>query len=389
MSRSLPARIADLVLTTDPRKRGNLSIWLISVLTYVLYTAILWTQVWLGYTPFDIAWKLNLGTLAANLFFYLGVRHEWGPRWDRAFGLTQLLVGIVFMWLCYATAGPAAPATVIVVASHIVYAMFSMSPRRVWQLVALSLAGLALTMMTSHQLQPQIYPVGTQFVSFLYTGLVVVLIARLAAHVARMNEGLRTQSRELAAALEKVRQLATRDDLTQVHNRRHITELMGIEQNQHERSGASFCVALLDIDLFKAVNDNHGHLAGDDVLRRFAQVTQQALRTSDLLGRWGGEEFVVLFPDTTLDEATVALQRVREQLRLADFSHIAPGLKVTFSAGLVKIDASERIEQAIERADQAMYRAKTQGRDCTVADTPAIVGERGSAGGRDSTARCA
>jgi diguanylate cyclase (GGDEF)-like protein len=368
MSRPLLARLADRVLTTEPRARGRLAIWLTSVSTYLLYTGILWVQVALGYTPAHVGWALTAGTCTVNLILYFGVRHQWGPRWDRSLGGIQLLVGIVFMWLCYATAGPAAPATVIVVASHIVYAMFAMPPRQVWQLVALSLGGLAGTMCVSHLLQPERYPPGEQLVSFLYASLVVVLIARLAAIVARMNEGLRTQSRELAHALERVRQLATRDDLTQVHNRRHITELMGIEQNQHERSGSSLCVALLDIDHFKAVNDNLGHQAGDEVLRRFAQATQLALRTSDLLGRWGGEEFIVVFPDTSLDDARVALQRVRDQLLRTDFHHGTVELRVTFSAGLVCIQPGENIEQAVERADQAMYRAKTRGRDCVVAD---------------------
>ena len=373
MSRSLLARAADLVLTTEPRARGRLAIWFTSVTTYVLYTCILWVQVALGYTPVHVGWALTAGTAIVNLALYFGVRHEWGPRGDRSMGGIQLLVGIVFMWLCYANAGPAAPATVIVVASHIVYAMFAMPPRQVWQLVALSLGGLAATMLASHALEPQRYPPGQQLVSFLYASLVVVLIARLAAIVARMNEGLRSKSRELAMALDRVQQLATRDDLTQVHNRRHITELMGIEQNQHERSGSSLCVALLDIDHFKAVNDNLGHQAGDEVLRRFAQATQQALRTSDLLGRWGGEEFIVVFPDTSIDDAGTALQRVRDQVLKTDFTQGEVQLRVTFSAGLVRIQPGEKIEQALERADQAMYRAKTAGRDCVVADVPATA----------------
>ncbi|MBX3618775.1 MAG: GGDEF domain-containing protein [Rhizobacter sp.] len=365
------ARTADLVLTTRPRTRAHLGLWLTSVITYLLYIVIMWVQVGLGYTTTEIALRLMAATTVANACFYVGIRNEWGPQWDRTLGLTQLLVGIVFMWITYAISGPVAAATVIIVASHIVYAMFAMPPRQVWQLVVFSLVGLAGTMVVSHQLDPARYPPGEQLISFLYIVLVVVLIARLAAIVARMNEGLRSQSRELAAALEKVRQLATRDDLTQVHNRRHITELMAMEQNQHERSGSPLCAALLDIDLFKSVNDNHGHQAGDDVLRCFAQATQAALRASDLLGRWGGEEFIVVFPDTTLAQARVALDRVREQVHQTDFTRMASGLRITFSAGLVQLGPGEKIEAAIERADQAMYRAKTSGRDCIVAEPAA------------------
>ncbi|HEY0821183.1 MAG TPA: GGDEF domain-containing protein [Rhizobacter sp.] len=368
------------MLTTEPRTRSHLSIWLISVSTYVVYSAIVWVQVGLGFTDLGMAVAQSGCVVVANGLLYMGIRKRWGPRGDRSLGITQLLVGIGFMWWSYAIAGPVAAATVIIVASHIVYAMFSMPPRQVWQLVALSLSGLALTMTLSHLAQPARYAPGEQFVSFLYITLVVVLIARLAALVARMNEGLRTQSRELASALERVRQLATRDELTQVHNRRHITELLVIERNQHERTGHTLCVALLDIDHFKAVNDKLGHQAGDEVLRRFAMATQQALRASDLLGRWGGEEFIVVFPDTSLDEAAVALQRVRERLTKTDFSHGGVALRVTFSAGLVNLQAGEQVEHAVERADQAMYRAKTHGRDCVMTDLP--PGSRGDVGRR-------
>ncbi len=355
--------LADLVLTTDRATRSRLRMWLTSVVTYLLYTGLVWLQVALGYTPPNLAAWNTLLAFCINLLLYFGVRHGWGPPRDPYLGSTQLLVGILFMWVAYAIAGPMSGATLIIVASHIVYAVFGFTAARVWQLVAGSLAGLALTMLLCHQWQPERYPLGQQVVAWLYTCLVVVVIARLATLVTRMNENLRTQRRELAAALDKVRELATRDDLTQVHNRRHITELMHIEQAQHERSGAPLCLALVDIDFFKVVNDTFGHHAGDEVLCRFAEATQQALRTSDLLGRWGGEEFVVVFPDTLIAQARVALRRVKEQLQQTDFSPIGPGLRITFSAGLVQVAPGERTEAAVERADQAMYRAKNKGRD--------------------------
>ncbi len=365
--------LADRVLTTSPAKRRALTLWFVSVFTYALYTGLLGVQVLLGYTVGTVAlWYLAF-SIVANAAFYVCIRMEWTPPQDRSLGITQLLIGIAFMWASYAIAGPAAGATLIIVASHIVYAVFGLTTRQVWKLVAVSLIGLGLTMLISHRLDPLNYPLGTQLMGFLYTTLVIILIARLAALVTQMNEGLRTQRRELAAALEKVRELATRDDLTQVHNRRHITELMRMEQTQHQRSGSALCLALLDIDLFKSVNDKFGHHAGDEVLRRFADTAQRSLRSSDLLGRWGGEEFVVVFPDTTTEQARIALERVRESLRSTDFTSIDANLRITFSGGLVEVLPTETIEAAIERSDQAMYRAKTNGRDRIELDHIAAV----------------
>jgi diguanylate cyclase (GGDEF)-like protein len=122
-------------------------------------------------------------------------------------------------------------------------------------------------------------------------------------------------------------------------------------------------VALLDIDWFKRINDNLGHGAGDDVLRRFAAVVQAQLRTVDGLARWGGEEFLLLMPRTRRDDALIVLERVRGAVACGGFDAIAPALAVTFSAGLVQLREGELQDAAIDRADRALYRAKQSGRD--------------------------
>src|SRR6188768_1201332 len=105
MLRPTLARIADLVLTTDKRKRAALRMWALSVSTYLLYNGILLLMVAMGYAPAMPVWALIIASTLANAGFYLGIRKSWGPRWDRSLGVTQLLVGIVFMWLTYALAG--------------------------------------------------------------------------------------------------------------------------------------------------------------------------------------------------------------------------------------------------------------------------------------------
>ncbi|HET7793317.1 MAG TPA: GGDEF domain-containing protein [Rhizobacter sp.] len=367
------AALADRILTREPVVRPNLVLWLTSTLSYVVYCGVVGLQVMLGYTPAALAIALFAGMALVSAALYVGIRHGLGPPRDRHLGVSQLLAGIVFMWLAYAVAGPVSGATLTIVSCHVVYAMFGLGPRRVWQIVAGSLLGLAATMVLCSIWQPERYPLGEQVVGFLYTGFVAVLIARLTTLVAKMHARLRAQRHELALALDKVKQLATRDDLTAVHNRRHLTELIRAQQRQHERSGAPMCLALLDIDFFKVVNDTFGHPAGDEVLRRFADAIQQSLRSADVLGRWGGEEFVVLFPITSLEQARAALQRVRDGVRGADFSSVAPEMRITFSAGLVRVGPFEAVQTAIERADRAMYRAKANGRDrveCDVLPSP-------------------
>lgn len=179
-----------------------------------------------------------------------------------------------------------------------------------------------------------------------------------------------TERRRLRLLVEEktreLHELATRDELTRVHNRRHMGEQLEHQKALHARSGQPLCLALLDIDLFKSINDRFGHAAGDAVLVRFANVARHTLRGMDLLGRWGGEEFLVAFPHTSLDDAERALNRIREALAKADFTDLGSELRITFSGGLVLLGQEESIGATVERADQAMYRAKAAGRNCVL-----------------------
>lgn len=197
-----------------------------------------------------------------------------------------------------------------------------------------------------------------------YSAVALLLVTTATGFIGYRNATERQRLRALVdEQTRELKELATRDDLTRVHNRRHMGELLEQQRALHARSGLPLCVALLDIDLFKSINDRHGHAAGDAVLRRFATIAGQTLRAVDLLGRWGGEEFLLALPQTSLDHADQALQRIRDALAGADFADLGSALRISFSGGLVMLGPDETIAAAVERADQAMYRAKTAGRN--------------------------
>ena len=160
--------------------------------------------------------------------------------------------------------------------------------------------------------------------------------------------------------LDKVQDMATHDSLTGLCNRRALEEMLPREMARARRSGAPLCVAIIDIDLFKVYNDTYGHLAGDEVLRECARVWDESLRGEDTLVRVGGEEFLVLLPDTPAAEAAEVVERLRARTPLEQ----------TCSAGLACWDASESIEDLLARADAALYEAKASGRD-QLAQAPA------------------
>jgi diguanylate cyclase (GGDEF)-like protein len=179
----------------------------------------------------------------------------------------------------------------------------------------------------------------------------------------QMRARLQSQKLELERALERIGQMATLDELTGLANRRHMTTLLQAEHARLRRNGRSMVLALVDIDLFKRINDSYGHHAGDAVLKSFADTSRKALRAHDVLARWGGEEFLLMLPETAPQEGLGVVERLRDRLAQTSFEHVAPGLAVTFSAGLSVCTADSRLEACIEQADQGMYRAKSQGRN--------------------------
>ncbi|GAB2521226.1 GGDEF domain-containing protein [Lysobacter humi (ex Lee et al. 2017)] len=174
--------------------------------------------------------------------------------------------------------------------------------------------------------------------------------------------------RRLLVALVGAREDAGRDPLTGLANRRMTLARLGTERERARRHDSPLSLLMLDLDRFKAVNDRWGHPAGDVVLRTTASAIAAELRACDLGARFGGEEFLVLLPDTAGDDAARVAERIRRRIAALEIDVGEAMLQVTVSIGLATLHGDEAIEAAIGRADAALYRAKAGGRDRVVAD---------------------
>lgn len=186
--------------------------------------------------------------------------------------------------------------------------------------------------------------------------VVLLWFALMSGHVSQLRKQLADSKSTMEALLE-------RDDLTGVGNRRYLTHMLGQEKSRSDRSGTTFCLAMLDLDFFKKVNDTYGHQSGDKVLKEFAQVAQDGLRKIDYFGRYGGEEFMLIMSDTQLDGAQVKAERLRSNVEHTRYAEIDPTLVQTVSIGVAEYRRDETIEQIQQRADRAMYKAKSNGRN--------------------------
>ena len=153
------------------------------------------------------------------------------------------------------------------------------------------------------------------------------------------------------------------DTLTQVANRLAYSERVEIEFARWQRYNHPLSIALIDIDLFKSINDNYGHTAGDKTLQVIAQHIQSNLRDTDFLARWGGEEFVLLLPQTSSSDLSQPLENIREKIARIPFKFKNKHVSISVSIGATQFSSKDTIESAFERADQALYQAKNEGRN--------------------------
>lgn len=188
-------------------------------------------------------------------------------------------------------------------------------------------------------------------------------LQQMRAQAAATQDEIARLQEELAHASEMMRN----DPLTGALNRKGMDEALAAEVARAHRHDSKLCLALLDIDNFKKLNDSLGHAAGDAALVHLARVVQEVIRPEDTLARYGGEEFVVLLPDTALDDAVTALTRVQRELTKRFFLHNNDRILITFSCGVAELGDAEDAAAALQRADGAMYLAKRAGKNRVMA----------------------
>lgn len=200
----------------------------------------------------------------------------------------------------------------------------------------------------------------------LVAALVHLRTLYLRRQAAQLQRQVDERTRDLLVANRRLDELASIDELTGVYNRRRFLELVRLERER--APGGSTCIALFDLDRFKLINDTHGHLAGDAVIRGAIEVIRQHCRQGDLVGRYGGEEFVLCLPATPLPLAREIAERICAALAATAVRHDGRAIPVTVSVGIAALRPDESIEQWLSRADKALYEAKRAGRNrCAIA----------------------
>jgi diguanylate cyclase (GGDEF)-like protein len=361
------SRLLDVLLSTDPVQRVRLAQAGLAMMLLAAGVAAMHYFVWVGAAqPVPVWWWSALTLIGMAVFFAL-IRSGWSRRWhEPSLTVPQMVFALTSAAVAYALLGAGRGAVFPVVMVVLMFGMFIASPRQMrWVSVyAVALFGVAMATMTLAN--PAVYPAAIEFGHFLLVATMMPAVSMLAERLSRLRQRSRQQRAELAQALARLREHTTRDELTGLINRRHMQDLMEQEHQRCIRSGQTFCLAVLDIDRYKPVNEAHGYAAGDTVLHAVAQEVLRQVRVSDMLARWGGGEFVLMMSDTRAALARGGLERLHQRVGALRIPDGGAALSVTLSGGLAEHHAGETVAQTLERADRAMHEAKAQGRNRVV-----------------------
>ena len=352
----------DLLFTTDAVQRLRLQQAALAMGVLAAAVLVMHWFVWTGVAPSVPVALWTALSLGGMVVFFVLIRSGWSRRLaEPSLTVPQMVYALACCVLAYMLLGPARGAVFPIVMVILMFGMFIATPRQMLGVSGFTVLLFGVAIALASWRRPAAYPPVIELGHFLMVATMVPVTALLAGRVARMRLRLRMRRDELAQALERIRQLATRDELTGLVNRRHMQEVMAQEHQRGIRSGQTFCLVKLDIDAFRAVNDAHGQAVGDAVLRALAQEALRQVRTCDFVARWSGEEFVVMLPDTRAALARAPMERLIERLAALRMVHGRDAVGVRLSGGLAEHHAGESVEQTLERAAAALDLAKAQG----------------------------
>ena len=367
------AEVADLVLSSEAaapevlarRTRQRRQMYIGQVASYSLGASILLLYAYAGAVSMAVPSLFWLGGLLVIGTFTVLSEAGFGDRFEdhylTVFQISaHMAVQLVFL-LAAPTVGVSFIAVLFLIFAFGTLRMTSSQAMLTWGLAS---GGLALVFLGSDL--PIGLPVATRLertASMLCFVLVIGQCAFLGLFGATLRKILYRRSIELKDAYQRIEELAELDELTGSYNRRCIMRLLDAEIEKSRQESTPCAIALIDLDWFKRINDAHGHPVGDEVLRTFAITMFANIRPADCFGRYGGEEFLLLLPDTPGDAAQRMLDRLRSIVADLDWSAFSPGMRVTISAGVVTLRDVDTADTFLARADRALYSAKAQGRN--------------------------
>lgn len=352
---------AQIQETLDRRQRLRVQRLLMAVAVYVPCGLLLLVMGWVGLLPSVFAPTWIAVFTVTNLAFYAAIRSGANLRFsDPSMTMAQMAVAMVAAALVLYHVQATRGALLMFLLVVLFFGAFELRMRQVFAMGAFaSLAYAAVIVMLTINRPLQVDP-RVEWIQWVALTATLIVMCPLIGHFSDLR-------RRFAASLATIREMANRDALTGVFNRRHLTDTLEREVSRCERKGTPLLLAVVDLDHFKRINDKHGHPAGDAALRAVAQVLLDTLRKADYVARYGGEEFVLLLDVDSVQGARVIGERLRARVEALRVHELDGGV-VTVSIGAAFHRRGDTTATLLARGDAALYVAKEGGRNRLVID---------------------
>jgi diguanylate cyclase (GGDEF)-like protein len=356
----------------DPRLEVRLRRFYMALASYALWATIALIG-WAGgliAMPLWLMLSMLGGVVLSNAWFWYMLRSGRSLTYaDPSMTKAQVTLGLFWILVVIGASHVDRSLMMVVYIVIMLFGIFRLDRDDFLKLTLLALAGYVVVVAADLVLRGVEINFFHEAMRFLVLASCLLWCTFFGSHVAQLRAALRAQNEALQQHVKNAQRAADRDHLTSAYNRRYIMQALEEERARSERRHAPFAIIIFDLDHFKVINDRHGHVAGDRVLSRFAQIARRELRGEDIIspgrrrhafGRFGGEEFIGLLPETGIDGARQCAERLQQVLAQERFEQ---DITVTFSAGIGVYRHGETIEETLARADDALYRAKNAGRD--------------------------
>lgn len=303
---------------------------------------------------------------AGNLVFFLLIRAGVNKRFrDPSLTAAQIVVAIFWVGvLSYIAASELRGSMIALFLIIFIFGVFRLSLREFFALVAVAIAVYSTSILLLYHHHPE----AVDF--YLETIRCAILLAALGwfsllgNYIYQLRQNMSRTNVELKKAFDTIKQIAIHDELTNVFNRRHMFTILNREKAFADRISRPFTICLVDLDDFKQVNDEYGHLSGDMVLKVFTWAVKGHIRKEDYIARYGGEEFLVVFTGPrNVEDGLDSAERLRGIAESLTFPEISQSLKITISIGMTIYHPTETIDSFLTRADKALYMAKNNGKN--------------------------
>jgi diguanylate cyclase (GGDEF)-like protein len=355
------------LIPDDPRQALRIRRYLMAAGTSMLAVASLFIAHRFGLLPWSAALEGTAMILILAVIFYLLFRFGLNRQFSDPSLTTEMIVCaiIVLAYLMY-QARDARNALSLFYLAAMLFGVLRLSTPRL-----MSIAGIALlahgTMLYLSELRQPGANGSESLMQFAVLAVVLPWFAAMGGYVNALRQRLSDSNRQLKIAFERIEQVAIHDELTGVFNRRFLMDVLTRESSRAKRLGTAFSACLFDLDHFKNINDTLGHAAGDAVLKHFARLGGSGLRAVDVFGRYGGEEFLLVLPDTGQPGACASAERVRAAFENARVAQLPVDYRLSVTVGIATSRPGEDIEALLGRADAALYEGKAAGRNRIVA----------------------